>query len=71
MVELGGFVAMEAVTDAVEALLDREAIRDCTARLAHGVDRRDAALMARSGGTFISALGAPIRRPIAEASHAG
>jgi SnoaL-like domain len=33
---------METVTDELKALLDRDKIRDCIARLARGEDRRDA-----------------------------
>jgi SnoaL-like domain len=40
---------MNASTEELTALLDREKIRDCIARLARGEDRRDAGLI---GGSF-------------------
>jgi len=36
---------MDTITDELRALLDRDTIRDCLARLARGEDRRDAALI--------------------------
>jgi hypothetical protein len=39
---------MGVSTEELTALLDREAIRDCIARLARGEDRRDARLIAGS-----------------------
>ena len=39
---------MEATTKKLEALLEREQIRDCIARLARGEDRRDAELITAS-----------------------
>jgi hypothetical protein len=40
---------MDVTTEELTALLDREQIRDCIARLARGEDRRDAGLI---GGSF-------------------
>jgi hypothetical protein len=42
---------MDASTEGLTTLLDREEIRDCIARLARGEDRRDAGLV---GGSFWS-----------------
>ena len=39
---------MDDVSEELKALLDREKIRDCVARLARGEDRRDAALLRAS-----------------------
>lgn len=39
---------MDAISEELKALLDREKIRDCLARLARGEDRRDAALISGS-----------------------
>ena len=39
---------MDVTTEELRALLDREEIRDCVARLARGEDRRDAGLIGRS-----------------------
>jgi hypothetical protein len=39
---------MDVSTEELTALLDREKIRDCIARLARGEDRRDAGLIGRS-----------------------
>ena len=41
---------MEANTKKLEALLEREQIRDCIVRLARGEDRRDAQLISASTG---------------------
>jgi hypothetical protein len=39
---------MDAITEQLKALLNRDAIRDCIVRLARGEDRRDAALITAS-----------------------
>jgi hypothetical protein len=39
---------MAAITDELKALLDRDQIRDCIARLARGEDRRDAKIIGAS-----------------------
>ena len=39
---------MNTVTEELRALLDREKIRECIARLARGEDRRDAELITAS-----------------------
>lgn len=39
---------MDAITEELKALLDRDKIRDCIVRLARGEDRRDAAALSKS-----------------------
>ena len=39
---------MDAITDELKTLLDRDKIRDCIARLARGEDRRDAKIISAS-----------------------
>jgi hypothetical protein len=44
----GGWTEMDAITQELKSLLEREKIRDCIAHLARGEDRRDAKLISAS-----------------------